>query len=87
MMVIIQLVPGSQFPAAAVQHPVDHGNRGPRPGSFEQWQHGLADAAKADDDDLFDHADPSARKRRRAARGAARRPRQRRTALASLYQF
>ncbi|MCY1555679.1 hypothetical protein D9M68_923580 [compost metagenome] len=57
----MQAVSGYELHARVVEHAVDHGYRCLWPGSLQKRQHGLADAAEADDDDLFDHADLSAR--------------------------
>lgn len=57
----MEAVFGYELRASVVEHPIYHGYRCLWPGSLQQRQDGLADAAEADDDDLFDHADLSAR--------------------------
>ncbi|GLC97455.1 hypothetical protein Tamer19_68640 [Cupriavidus sp. TA19] len=64
----MQAVSGYELHAGVVEHAVHYGYRSLWPGSLQQWQHGLADAAEADDDDLFDHADLYARNDERPGR-------------------
>ncbi len=54
----LQAVRRHEMTTAIVERAIHYGDGGPWPGSLQQWQHGLADTAKADDDDVVDHVDP-----------------------------